>query len=40
MSDFEGLDINMEEADVSSFIPEGEYPCIINVSEKTTSASR
>ena len=39
MSDFEGLDINMEEADVSSFIPEGEYPCIINVSEKTTSAA-
>ena len=39
MNDFEGLDISMEEADGGSFIPEGEYPCIINVSEKTTSAA-
>ena len=38
-NDFEGLDISMEEADGGSFIPEGEYPCIINVSEKTTSAA-
>ncbi len=37
MSDFEGLDINMEEADVSSFIPEGDYPCIIKVAERKTS---
>ena len=37
MSDFEGLDINMEETESGSFIPEGEYPCIINVSEIATS---
>ena len=35
MSDFEGLDINMEEVERSSTIPEGEYPCIIKVCEKT-----
>ena len=37
MSDFEGLDINMEETDVSSFIPEGDYPCIIDKAERKTS---
>jgi hypothetical protein len=39
MSDFEGLNISMEEEERSSFIPEGDYPVIINVCERTTSQS-
>tara|TARA_R110002110_G_scaffold185469_2_gene392568 strand:- start:705 stop:1229 length:525 start_codon:yes stop_codon:yes gene_type:complete len=39
MSDFDGLEINMEEVEKSSTIPEGEYPCIIKVCEKTLSAA-
>ena len=37
MNDFEGLDINMEEEERSSFIPEGDYPCVIKICEKTLS---
>ena len=37
MSDFEGLDINLEETESGSFIPEGDYPCIIDKAEKKTS---
>ena len=37
MSDFEGLDIDLDAAESSSAIPEGNYPVVILSCEKTTS---
>jgi len=37
MSDFEGLDIDLDAAESSSAIPEGDYPVVILSCEKTTS---
>ena len=39
MSDFEGLDIDLDAAESSSAIPEGDYPVVILSCEKTTSAA-
>ena len=36
-NDFEVLDINLEETESGSFIPEGDYPCIIKEAERKTS---